>query len=291
MWFPKRVCIFFLACLWLSVGVVHSDNTLEAPKGEMLTLTTEDGIRFGIWGTKVNYPAPTLLVFSATIEESLENAYYRQCGNTLAGQGFLCVSLDLPGHGKNHRAGEPEGLAAWRFRSDQGEDFVAPFTKQVQKVLDYLIAEGYTDPDTVAACGTSRGGFMALQASAVDTRIRTTAAFAPVTALMTLREFHGATNLKHVESLSLLAKADQLAGRSLWIIIGDRDVRVGTDDAIAFARRVSTFSIEQSKSSDVTLIVKPEPKGHTTPAGSPELATTWINQKLMTTPLPTGEQR
>jgi len=257
---------------------INSD--LPQLNGEVVTLSTPTGVRFGIWGTKVRYPAPTLFVFSSTIEESLGNPYYRQCGNALAEQEFLCVSLDLPGHGLEQHTDEPEGIAAWRFRSDQAEDFVAPFTRQVQNAVDYLIEAGYTDPDRIAACGTSRGGFMALQATAAEPRIRATAAFAPVTNLAKLREYYGATNQYQIKTLSLYSKAEQLAGRSLWLIIGDRDQRVGTDDTIAFARRVSALSLDQSKPADVTLIVQPEPKGHTTPAGSPALAAKWIAEKL-----------
>lgn len=288
----KHLSAGILLMMLVCVGESHSAEAIAtplSPNGDSQTLKTADGVRFGIWATKVHFPAPTLFVFSATIEESLNDPYYRQCGNALAEQGFLCISLDLPGHGQNHRDDEPEGLAAWRFRSDRNEDFIAPFTKQVQSVLDHLIKEGYTNPDRVAACGTSRGGFMALHVTAVEPRIRATAAFAPVTALMTLREFKGTEKQEHAESLSLLAHAEQLTGRSLWIIIGDRDERVGTDDAIAFARRVSTLSLKQSKPSDVTLIVRPEPKGHTTPAGSPEMAAAWISQKLMDTPSTLGE--
>ncbi len=248
--------------------------------GDLVTQETPAGTRFGIWGTKVDYPAPTLLVFSASIENALEDPYYRQCGNALAEQGYLCVSVDLPGHGNDHQEGEPGGLSTWRVRSDQGKDFVSPFTAQVRAVLDHLIEAGYTDADRIAACGTSRGGFMALQATAAEPRIRATAAFAPVTELKTLREFHGATNREHVDSLSLDAKAGQLVGRSLWLVIGDRDERVGTDDTIAFARRITTMSLAKSKPADVTLIVQPEPKGHTTPAGSPEMAAKWIMERL-----------
>ncbi len=270
-----------LGLMTLSAMQAHGEDVERAvPKGEVLRLKTDEGVPFALWGTKVQYPAPTLLIFSATIDESLGNPYFRQGGNLLAEEGFLCVSMDLPGHGADQREGEPGGLAAWRFRSDQGEDFITPFTAQVKQVLDYLVAEGYTDPDRIAACGTSRGGFMAVQTAAVEARIRATAAYAPVTNLMALREFTGATNTDFVAGLSLLSRAEMLAGRSLWLIIGDRDERVSTDDCIAFGRRVTKVSLAQEKIADVTLIVQPEPKGHTTPAGAPEKSAAWIKEKI-----------
>ena len=249
-------------------------------KGEVVQVNFRDGYDVSLWGTNVTYPAPTLFVFSATIEESLGDPYYRQCGNRLAEKGFLLASLDLPGHGTAHRENEPEGLAAWRHRSDREDHFVSRFTTNFKIILDLLIENGYSDPARIAVCGTSRGGFMALQATAVDQRIRATAAFAPVTALSALREFKGASNTDHIDALSLYSRANRLAGRSLWLVIGDRDERVGTDDCIAFARRVTTLSLEQSKPADVTLIVQPEPKGHTTPEGSPDKAAEWILSRL-----------
>ncbi|MCA9427769.1 MAG: prolyl oligopeptidase family serine peptidase [Candidatus Omnitrophica bacterium] len=250
------------------------------PQGEAVVLETPEGVRFGIWGKDPTYPAPVLFVFSSTIQESLEDPYFRQCGNALSDQGYLCVSLDLPGQGREKRKTEPGGLAAWRHRSDQGEDFVTPFVEKAKSALDHLIESGYADPDRIAVCGTSRGGFMALQFAAAEPRIRATATFAPVTALEKLREFEGASNPVLVTDLSLAAKAEALAGRSLWIIIGDRDDRVGTDHAIAFARHVTQASLAQEKPADVTLIVQPEPKGHTTPQGAPELAAKWIAERL-----------
>lgn len=268
-----------LLCASSAQGVEEGVTPIE-PQNGLVMMKTPEGVRFGIWGTKPSYPAPTLFVFSATIDESLGDPYYRQCGNALAEQGFLCVSLDLPGHGSDQRDGEPAGLAAWRVRSDHGEDFVTPFTEQVREVLDYLIEAGYTDPERVALCGTSRGGFMALQAAAAEPRIRAAAAFAPVTSLGVLREFQDASNTDFLDELSLHSRAGALTGRSLWLVIGDRDERVGTDEAIAFARRVTAQSLAEGKPADVTLIVPPEAKGHTTPAGSPEAAAAWIMDKL-----------
>jgi dienelactone hydrolase len=255
-------------------------QTLPVLNGEVVTAKTPDGIEYGLWGTKVTYPAPTLFIFASDIKGTLDNPYFRQCGDALAEQGYLCVSLDLPGHGADQRAGEPGALGTWRTRSDEGEDFVKPLTDRVRAVVDHLIATGASDPARIAACGTSRGGFMALHAAAADPRIKAVAAFAPVTNLMALREFSGAKNTDHVAGLSLLANAEKLAGRTLWLIIGDRDERVSTDDAIAFARKVTNLSLEKTSDAEVTLLVVPEPKGHTTPKGAPELAAAWIAEEL-----------
>jgi dienelactone hydrolase len=264
----------------VSVHVKAQDSTLPTLNGEVVTAKTPEGIEYGLWGTKVTYPAPTLFIFASDIKGTLDNLYFRQCGDALAEQGYLCVSLDLPGHGADQRDGEPGALGTWRTRSDDGEDFIVPFTARVRAVLDHLIATGASDPARIAASGTSRGGFMALQVAASDPRIRATAAFAPVTNLMALREFGGAKNTEHVATLSLLANAEKFAGRAVWVIIGDRDDRVSTDDAIAFARRATTVSLEKTDVADVTLLVIPEPKGHTTPQGAPELAAAWIAEKL-----------
>jgi len=272
--------ISIVACALVSVHIEAQESTRPALNGEVITVNTPDGVEYGLWGTQVTYPAPTLFIFASDIQGTLDNPYFRQCGDALAAQGYLCVSLDLPGHGADQREGEPGALGTWRTRSDEGEDFIAPFTARVRAVLDHLIATGASDPARIAACGTSRGGFMALQVAASDPRIRATAAFAPVTNLMALREFGGAKNTEHVATLSLLAHADKFAGRAVWVIIGDRDDRVSTDDCIAFARRATAVSLEKTETADVTLLVIPEPKGHTTPQGAPELAAVWIAEKL-----------
>lgn len=253
---------------------------LIKPNENVVIMETPDGLQFGIWGKNVHFPAPTLFIFAGSIKQTLGDAYYRQCGNQLAAKGFLCVTLDLPGHGLNIHKSEPEGLSAWRYRSDLGEDFVATFTQKAKDVLQYLIAAGYTDAGKVAACGTSRGGFMALRFTAVEKLIRATAAFSPVTELMTLHEYKEVVNENFVKSISLLSRANQFVGRSLWLIIGDRDKRVGTDNTIEFARKVTNLSLAGMKDPDVTLIVQPEPRGHTTPAQAPERAAKWILKKL-----------
>ena len=277
---PVFLCIAGASWFFMDVHGAGLTHDLTKPNGKVAIMETPEGVRFGIWGKEVNYPAPVLFIFAGSIEQSLGDAYFRQCGNQLAEKGFLCVSLDLPGHGSDRQEGEPEGLSAWRYRTDSGKDFVAPFTKKVRAILQYLIETGYIDAAHVAACGTSRGGFMALQFTAVEKRVRATAVFSPVTELLALREFKGVKNEDFVESLSLLNRTGLFAGKSLWLIIGDRDQRVGTDNMIEFARKVTDRSLAETGDADVTLIVQPEPRGHTTPAHAPEKAAQWILEKL-----------
>lgn len=238
---------------------------------------TPSGVRYGLWGGEVSLPSPLLIILSATIEESLGQDYFRQCGNALArAHNFLCVSIDLPAHGPQQREVERAGLDGWRDRVDHNEDFVAINNTRLRDVLDHLIGTGQVDPARIAICGTSRGGFMALQFAAADSRVQCVAAFAPVTELAALHEFHSAADNPFVASLALVHRADALATRPVWVAIGDRDERVDTDAAIRFVRAMTKSALARGLSPQVELWVVPEPQGHTTPRGSAAAAATWI---------------
>lgn len=259
----------------LLLGSAVADEKVAVRHGK-----TAEGIEYGLWGAPRDKPAPILIALSGTIDTTLGKPYFRQCGNELAEHGYLCLSVDLPCHGKRTTAGQPSGLGGWSFRAAKGEDFIAEFNARLAKVLDHLIKTGVADPQEIAACGTSRGGFLAMQFAAHDERVKCVAAFAPVTDLAALSEFRGIAKEPIVEKLSLSSRAAALAGRPVWIVIGDRDDRVGTDKAIAFARRLSAVSREKGVSSRVELQVRSEPRGHTTPPGSSARAAEWILKEM-----------
>lgn len=267
--------------LLLALLVPFAAMADAATQPELQIAETPSGVRYGLWGHASAEPAPLLIILSATIEESLGEAYFRQCGNALAAEhGFLCVSIDLPAHGPQQRADERAGLEGWRDRADRGEDFVAANNARLRDVLDYLIATGKADPARIVACGTSRGGFMAMQFAVAEPRVKCVAAFAPVTDLAELREFKGTEAAPLVRSLALINQAQALASRPVWVVIGDRDTRVGTDAAIAFVRAVTAAGLAQSGNPQAEIHVQPEPKGHTTPAGAPDAAAAWILRHL-----------
>jgi len=243
-------------------------------------LKTTSGVEFGIWGHLEVKHAPTFFILANSIKETLGSDYFRQSGNDLVKQGYLCVTIDIPGHGVDHRSDEPEGIEAWRVRTNAGEDFVAATNRRLTEVLDFLIAEGHSDPEKITVGGTSRGGFLAMHFTAADARVKCVAAYAPVTDLIVLREFHGAEDDALVASLSVAEQASELASRGLWITIGDRDDRVGTDNAIALAREVTASARSQGLPGEVEFHVIAEPKGHTLPPGAAERAAKWITQQV-----------
>lgn len=269
-----RTIVIALAFLLLAT------SPSRAADPQVTIAATATGVRYGYWPAKPEKPSPTLFVLATTPETTLREDYYRQAGDFLWKKGYVLVSVDLPSHGQEQREGEPAGLDGWRFRADRGENFVADLTGRLSAVLDDLIADGFSDPERIAVCGTSRGGYSALQFAAVDQRVKCVAAFAPVTDLVALREFHGAEENPLVKKLAIGESAAALANRAVWIVIGDRDERVSTDKAIAFARRITAEALKAGGDPRVDLHVLAQPKGHSTPDGAAAMAAEWIDRQL-----------
>ena len=134
---------FKTALLSLTAVCLLAANSSAA---DVQQLTTPDGVRFAILGEKPQSPAPTLLIFGGARSETLLGEDVNRIGRLMADDGYLSVSLDIPCHGDDVRPGEEAGLTAWRDRVVKGDDLLGPFTANVTKVLDHLIAERYTDP-------------------------------------------------------------------------------------------------------------------------------------------------
>ena len=128
--------------------------------------------------------------------------------------------------------------------------------QRLAQVVNHLIATGVADGQRIAACGTSRGGFLALHYAASDPRVKCVAAFAPMTEPAVVNEF--VANAQHplVKRSSVENVAGQLAGRPIWIVIGDQDERVGTDQAIRFARKLAAVAKTKNVQNHIKRIQK-----------------------------------
>ncbi len=265
-----------MMCLLAASAIFAADPRLQV-------ITTPEHIRFGLIGARQVTPSPTVFFLGGGVEESLTEPQYVEAQQEL-GTGALYATIDLPGHGADHRAGEPASLHAWRYRLDHGEDIVADAVGRASKVLDYLIRERYTDASKVAVFGTSRGGFVALHFAAAERRIRHVAAFAPVTDLLILREFFEMPNDQRARAIAANTLAARLLDCGIWIIIGSTDHRVSTDRAIEFTRRVIEAAEARGRRPAIELHIEPT-EGHHVPDGCYAQAARWLRKQWQNRPV------
>ena len=190
--------------------------------------------------------------------------------------GYLCVSLDTPASvRRSDEAGGAGGLDVWRewIATKKKPNFLAEFNGQISEVLDHLIAQGYTNPERVLAMGGSLGAFVAFHYAASDSRVKSVIGSMPLTDLARMTEFKGMENDPVTKSLAAIHLAKKLADRNLLVIVGDDDGRIGTQHAIAFAKRVDS----EATKSNVELHVLPA-RGHVEPKGTHALTKAWLEK-------------
>lgn len=242
-------------------------------------LKTKDEVIFAIRGEKPAAPAPTLVNFAGTYLNGLAGGPYNKVGHLLERSGFLTVSIDIPGHGADQRDDEPPPMVSWAERLKRGEKFIAKFTKQVSSALTYLIDNGYTDPDNTMISGTSRGGFLAAHCAAADLRFRCAAYIAPVCDLRAITEFADMQEHPGAKAIALNNLVPKLVNTAQWLMIGNRDDRVSTDDSIAFTRLMVAECRKKKKFPDIELHVMSN-DGHSTPPTSHREAAAWFKAHL-----------
>ncbi|MEO6705801.1 MAG: alpha/beta fold hydrolase [Ginsengibacter sp.] len=277
--------IFRCAAKWIITMYIlfnQQPSIAQTPNkfNEVRHLKTETGLEFGLWGGNGEVsPAPILFILSNTIDGTIGSEYFRQCGTKLAKQyGWLCVSLDLPYHGKFQNKNLPKELDGWANAVQRGENFVLENNLRMQEILNFLIRKKYGDPKNIAVCGTSRGGYLALQFAAFEKRVKSAAVFSPVTDLFALQEFKDIKKISSLSPFFLDNQVNELSKKRIWMVIGNNDQRVGTDQAIQLARKISSkVSTEQGKDKgEIELNVMFELKGHTTPEGAKNRAFEWL---------------
>ena len=295
-----------LALLSIDLSV---SRALSWPK--IQTLTSQNGTQYGIVVmdndiSAIQTPKPTLITLTSTYEDALacnatgtsDPCYYSNACEFLVPAGWICASLDLPSHGSQTKAGEPQGIAGWRWRLDRQQNIVSQNNERVHDMLDDLIARGLTDGSRLAVSGISRGGLLAAHYMMADSRVHAAGLLSPVTNLTLLEEFDGYSGtLAHTLSLALPANAAQLADKNIWAIIGDQDVRVYTESLIQTMRQIQCTNCEQGphpgwgctncpkRHGETIFRVEYEPLGHTVPPSSNPRPTfsalaNWIQEKI-----------
>lgn len=210
-------------------------------------------------------PLPSFFYFALSAEESLGTDPFCQPVDALQNANIRCFSFTLPFHGAGHITNEAMSLWGGTLRDDN--NFFEHFLEKAKQNIDFLVDARYVDPAKIAVGGLSRGGFIACQLAARDPRIKIILGYAPLTALSLMEEFrtHGITPL--AESLALVHQVKALVGRSLRFYIGNRDMRVGTEQCFRFIEVLTEANYDAGhRSPPVEMIVTPSigHKGHGT---------------------------
>jgi dienelactone hydrolase len=185
-----------------------------------------------------------LLSFSATRQVTLQTQPYDITARAFVEAGHYALSFDLPNHGE--RANEyGEGLHGMYAAYAAGDDPFAMFVADGCAAVDACLEQGLATAGRVFSCGVSRAGYCALRLAAAEPRISGVTALAPVVDWRSLIEFSSIANASEIEALRLDHWADRLAGRAIFVAIGNHDHRVGTDYCARFAQ--SLFEAEDCR--------------------------------------------
>ena len=185
-------------------------------------------------------PGVVLLNLAADAQRTLYGFPFRLPVDAFLGAGHAVASFDLPFHGERLQADGSAGIKGFYAACRDGVDPFAQVVCEVEAVISTVLASGLVDPAAVVVIhGTSRGGYCALRAAAHLQQVAAVAAVAPVTDWRVLREFAGRPTRVDTGVLVLDRWATALAGRHLFVTIGNADHRVGTDCCLSFLAAVA----------------------------------------------------
>lgn len=224
---------------------------------------------------------PALFYFALSGEESLYCDPYNQPVMHLSNEPIHLFSFTVPAHGPGYD--HTHAMRNWAHAIEQGDNVIAEFVERSIKNIDYLISQGYIDAHHIAVAGLSRGGFIATHIAAADARIRTVLGYAPLTRLDYLEEFQKIQQSPIVQALSLSHLADKLVKKHVRFYIGNRDVRVGTDECYQCIRHIVEVAHSKGvRSPSIELMISPSigHKGHGTPPQIFQDGVKWVKERF-----------
>ncbi len=214
----------------------------EEPNVEEFTIL-RDGVPQAV---RVQSPPPErlarqpmlLFYLSADRASSMPDGRYGAPGQAFLEQGNRILSFDLPAHGDRvdvHGSGIA-GLAALVAAGKKPFDLLVA---DGRAVIDECLRRGLAQTGRIVAAWVSRGGYSALRLAAADERIVAVAAFSPPADWREITEFAAQKDRPEAAALALESFAPQLAGRRIYIAVGNHDWRVGTDVCTRFVAAIS----------------------------------------------------
>jgi hypothetical protein len=228
------------AVVWLHCLAASADAAERVPmKLADFPIEVGDQILKGVLaepedGRLAESPA-VLLTFAMTCQEALHTPPQDEAAKVFVAAGHRAVSFDLPEHGARIAPGQQGGISGMCAAVLEGKDPFEQFVREGRAAVDACLQRKLAAPGRIFVCGVSRGGYCALRLAAADARIGGVAGLAPVTDWRVVREFAAAKARPEVAALTLDNYVAQLAGRPVYLAIGNQDRRVGTDCCVRLA--------------------------------------------------------
>ncbi len=178
-----------------------------------------------------------LLTFGMTRGSALGEAPHDLPARIFTEAGHYALSFDLPNHSERvDRFGE--GIVGLCAAFMAGHDPFVRFVADGQAVIDACRRQGIPGSERIVACGVSRAAYCALRLAAADRRILAVTGLAPVTDWRALSEFAGVADRPEVAALALDNWAAELAGRGVFLVIGNADGRVSSAACVRLVLRI-----------------------------------------------------
>ncbi|MCC5831825.1 MAG: prolyl oligopeptidase family serine peptidase [Chlamydiales bacterium] len=229
---------------------------------------------------------PAFFYFALSGEESLMLPPYNAPAALLEVDPLRIYSMTIPGHGPGFD--KFHAMQYWADQMAQEEYILEEFFEKAAFSVDWLIKQGYVDPDHLAVGGLSRGGFIATHLAARNKRIKTLLAFAPLTRLSELEEFALVKQSTRVKMRAASLDLEQLTNHlthlhHIRFYIGNRDERVSTDACYNFIRKLAEKAHEiRARHMNVELRISHSVghKGHGTAPQLFQEGVSWLKEKL-----------
>ncbi len=211
---------------------------------------------------------PALFYFALSAEDSLGKDPFNQPVKLLGGLPIRIFSMTLPAH-ENGLCPE-NAIKVWEERMKSGDPVIPPFIEEVKEAIGHL--KPHIKQGRLAVAGLSRGAYIACHVAAVCPEVSHILGFAPLT------RFRAAKNLD-LENL-----IPTLYNRNIRFYIGNRDTRVGTENAFSFIYKLADEAHKNRlRTAPIEMIIGPSigRHGHGT---SPEVfqnGTDWIKGVLI----------
>ena len=209
-----------------------------------------------------------LMTFSTRRHASLFTEPFCLTTRAFLEHGHRVLSFDLPCHGERvDRFGKwIDGLRnSFVAEVDPFEMFV----QDGQAVITECIVRGRAVAGRIAVQGVSRGGYMAFRLLTADKRIAMGIGMAPVTDWRVLSEFASIRDRQDVAALRLTHFVKKMAGKRVYLAIGNQDSRVGTAACRDFYHALKKAQTDAGYDASYVQLNLTDDPGHSINSGYP----------------------